>query len=213
MCRIYVRRDMTSKMDSTRAVRLLSAQRWEIHEAHTPLMVDARNDTGFPRWDGRFGRKKKSRRMIFKVRELREKGHGWGGSQRSKWFGHQQHWIGIPSWELTYPIPRHFWRWFSFSRLVGICIRFLEGIYYQVSLLVVTFWKNTRWVGHLSQPWKFRVTCFHQPKRARKRRIARYRLDGVFFVQAPQRQASGQWNRAVVVFLCFVWGGPSFWGP
>ena len=32
----------------------------------------------------------------------------------------------LPSWKLTYPIPRHFWRWFSFHQ-GGICIRSLEG--------------------------------------------------------------------------------------
>ena len=33
----------------------------------------------------------------------------------------------IPSWELTYPSPKHFWRWFSFSR-GGMCMDILEGI-------------------------------------------------------------------------------------
>ncbi len=28
--------------------------------------------------------------------------------------------IDLPCWELIYPIPRHFWRWFSFSQ-GGIC--------------------------------------------------------------------------------------------
>ena len=32
----------------------------------------------------------------------------------------------IPSWELTYPFPRQFWRWVSFSQ-GGICDRSLEG--------------------------------------------------------------------------------------
>ena len=33
----------------------------------------------------------------------------------------------VPSWELTYPIKNHFWRWFSFSP-GGICIHSLEAI-------------------------------------------------------------------------------------
>ena len=34
--------------------------------------------------------------------------------------------LQVPSWELTYLLPKHFWRWFSFSQ-GGIC-SFLEGI-------------------------------------------------------------------------------------
>ena len=33
----------------------------------------------------------------------------------------------LPSWELTYPLPRRSWRWFSFSPR-GICFFSLEGI-------------------------------------------------------------------------------------
>ena len=41
----------------------------------------------------------------------------WHGTWKSP------HWKGktsskpIPSWELTYPLPRQFWRWFSFSKV------------------------------------------------------------------------------------------------
>ena len=52
----------------------------------------------------------------------------------------------LPSWELTYPHPRHVWRWFTFSQ-GGICDPSLEGNQQKKA----TFW-STCWGHGLNAP-------------------------------------------------------------
>ena len=83
----------------------------------------------------------------------------------------QDHWR--PSWELTYPIPRHFWTWFSFSQ-GGIWVfpkimvppnhPFNRVFHYKPSILGYPyFWKhpyvsslegNLKWHGQ-KKPWRW----------------------------------------------------------
>ena len=44
----------------------------------------------------------------------------------------------IPSWELTYPFPRHVWRCFSFSRLVGyVIVLWRKFLYIHVTYMYI----------------------------------------------------------------------------
>ena len=51
---------------------------------------------------------------------VQREGRGGTCGKRKCWMGKCGKWKNIPSWELTYPLPRQFWRWFSFSE-GGIC--------------------------------------------------------------------------------------------
>ena len=71
----------------------------------------------------------------------------------------------LPSWKLTYPIPRPFWRWFPFPK-VGY-VRSLEGIY-----LNLPFEKNMS--SHARVMMK-KARYLHGPRKIFKRLVGLHR--------------------------------------
>ena len=81
----------------------------------------------------------------------------------------------LPSWELTYPIPRHFWRWYPFSRLVW----YVSFVPWRVSSWPISFprlnpsrkngrppQRHPRLRRHSWPEWPLECTCFSKGNRS-----------------------------------------------